>query len=43
MRGRRPESGFLRAIGPVGIFSMLEVESDFVKPLLGDEIFAFWA
>jgi hypothetical protein len=43
MRGRAAQSTFLRAISPVGVFGVLEVESDFVKALLRDEVFAFGA
>lgn len=43
MRRRTPESTFLRAVRTVGVFGVLEVKSDFVKALFGDEVFAFGA
>lgn len=43
MRGRAAQSAFLRAIGPVGVFGVLEVESDLVKALFRDKVFAFGA
>lgn len=39
MGGRRAKSRFLRTIGAVGVFAMLEIEADLIKTFFAYEIF----
>lgn len=43
VRRRASKPAFLCSVRAVGVFGVLEVESDFVKALFGDEVFAFRA
>lgn len=42
MGGRRTKSRFLRTVGTVGIFPVLEIEADLIKAFLADKILTFW-